>query len=248
MGHSPRLAEADPVGRSRQARTKISDTLVEILGDTASDAGSTPAASTNFRIRIAGVAPQTAPQTRPYRAPGGSPPRDKRALRLDAAWRARAALDLRLRGRLDSPQDNRTEKSPRGWHPIRHGCAVQCVLGERDQSQRRLVTLAQNHGKEKRSPRATRSDLVAVQGGQAEKLVTHREACGSPLPAPKPIRVNRAAPARIDAAAGRVGTTASCDHRDRCVCHGVRAGRRQRSSPAGADGRTAGGAGIDQGS
>ena len=46
MGHPPRLAEADPVGRSRQARTKISDTLVEILGDTASDAGSTPAAST----------------------------------------------------------------------------------------------------------------------------------------------------------------------------------------------------------
>jgi hypothetical protein len=45
-GRAPRLAEADPVGRSRQARTKILDTLVEILGDAASDAGSTPAAST----------------------------------------------------------------------------------------------------------------------------------------------------------------------------------------------------------
>jgi hypothetical protein len=30
-GHLPRLAKADPVGRSRQARTKILDTLVEIL-------------------------------------------------------------------------------------------------------------------------------------------------------------------------------------------------------------------------
>jgi len=50
MGHSPRLADADPVGMSRQARTKISDTLVEILGDTASDAGSTPAASTKLNL------------------------------------------------------------------------------------------------------------------------------------------------------------------------------------------------------
>ena len=46
MGQSPGLAEADPVRRSRQARTKILDTLVEIPGDAASDAGSTPAAST----------------------------------------------------------------------------------------------------------------------------------------------------------------------------------------------------------
>src|SRR5712692_4049052 len=45
-GHPPRLAEADPVGRSRQARTKIPDMLVEILSEAASDAGSTPAAST----------------------------------------------------------------------------------------------------------------------------------------------------------------------------------------------------------
>ncbi len=45
-GHPPQLAKADPVGRSRQARTKILDTLVEIPGDTASDAGSIPAAST----------------------------------------------------------------------------------------------------------------------------------------------------------------------------------------------------------
>src|SRR5260370_2488235 len=49
-GHAPRLAEADPVGRSRQARTKILDTLVEIPGDTASDAGSTPAASTKSKF------------------------------------------------------------------------------------------------------------------------------------------------------------------------------------------------------
>ncbi len=47
MGQSPRLAEADRVGTSRQARTKILNTLVEILRDAASDAGSTPAASTN---------------------------------------------------------------------------------------------------------------------------------------------------------------------------------------------------------
>jgi hypothetical protein len=45
-GHPPQLAEADPVRRSRQARTKILDTLVEISGDTASDASSTLAAST----------------------------------------------------------------------------------------------------------------------------------------------------------------------------------------------------------
>jgi hypothetical protein len=46
VGPSPRLAEADPVGRSRQARTRIPDTLVEIPKEAASDAGSTPAAST----------------------------------------------------------------------------------------------------------------------------------------------------------------------------------------------------------
>ena len=57
MGHSPRLAEADPVGRSRQARTKILNTLVEIPEEAASDAGSTPAASTkpNVVIEYAGV-------------------------------------------------------------------------------------------------------------------------------------------------------------------------------------------------
>ena len=58
-GHPPQLAEADPVGRSRQARTKILDTLVEIPGDTASDAGSTPAASTNSCIWRKAGDPQT---------------------------------------------------------------------------------------------------------------------------------------------------------------------------------------------
>ena len=54
------MADADPVWRSRQARTKILNTLVEILRDTASDAGSTPAASTklnlahNSGVRISG--------------------------------------------------------------------------------------------------------------------------------------------------------------------------------------------------
>ena len=47
-GHLPGLAESDPVRRSRQARTKILDTLVDISRDAASDAGSTPAASTKL--------------------------------------------------------------------------------------------------------------------------------------------------------------------------------------------------------
>src|SRR6185437_5561297 len=55
VGQSPWLAEADPVERSRQARTKISDTLVEIAGDAASDAGSTPAASTKPNALVATV-------------------------------------------------------------------------------------------------------------------------------------------------------------------------------------------------
>ena len=70
-GHPPRLADADPVRRSRQARTKILDTLVEILEDTASDAGSTPAASTIFRIRIGSFYPQNHPQTR-WEGPGSA--------------------------------------------------------------------------------------------------------------------------------------------------------------------------------
>ena len=40
--------KADPVRRSRRARTKFLDTLVDIPGDAASDAGSTPAASTKL--------------------------------------------------------------------------------------------------------------------------------------------------------------------------------------------------------
>jgi len=46
LGQAPWLAKPNPVRRSRLARAKILDTLVEILGDAASDAGSTPAAST----------------------------------------------------------------------------------------------------------------------------------------------------------------------------------------------------------
>src|SRR5205085_7787591 len=46
-GLAPRLARGDPAGRSPQGEIKIPDTLVEVLKDAASDAGSTPAASTN---------------------------------------------------------------------------------------------------------------------------------------------------------------------------------------------------------
>src|SRR4030081_4106776 len=52
-----------PCREGPQGEIKITKTLVEIPRDTASDAGSTPAASTNFCIRIGAFRPQPLPPT-----------------------------------------------------------------------------------------------------------------------------------------------------------------------------------------